>query len=85
MRPLGALVPDRDCVARGLPYHLGDGWFGGFLPLIATAVTTSAWATENFGGYSIYTGLIYPIGICIVTLVVGGLFIRETQGHQIDV
>ena len=38
-----------------LPYHLGNGWFGGFLPLIATAVTTSAWAQATFGANAIYT------------------------------
>ena len=35
--------------SMSLPYHLGNGWFGGFLPLIATATTTSAWAAANFG------------------------------------
>ena len=33
---------------------------------------------------AIYTGLLYPIAVCLVTLVVGGLFIRETRGHRID-
>ena len=70
--------------SMSLPYHLGNGWFGGFLPLIATAVTTSAWATSSFGGAAIYWGLAYPIFICLTTLVVGGLLIRETQGHKID-
>jgi MFS family permease len=70
--------------SMSLPYHLGNGWFGGFLPLIATAVTTSAWARESFGGAAIYTGLIYPIAICLMTLVIGGLFIRETKDHRID-
>jgi len=70
--------------SMSLPYHLGNGWFGGFLPLIATAVTASAWAKTTFGGGSIYTGLIYPIGICIVTLIVSSLFIRETKDHKID-
>ena len=67
-----------------LPYHLGNGWFGGFLPLIATAVTTSAAAKEAFGGASIYAGLIYPIAIALVTVVVGGLLIQETKDHKID-
>jgi hypothetical protein len=67
-----------------LPYHLGNGWFGGFLPLIATAVTTSAWAADNFGANARYTGLIYPIAVCLVTLVIGSLFIRETKDHRID-
>lgn len=70
--------------SMSLPYHLGNGWFGGFLPLIATAVTSSAWAKERFGEGAIYTGLLYPIGVCVVTLVVGGLFLRETKGHKID-
>ena len=70
--------------SMSVPYHLGNGWFGGFLPLIATAVTASAWAKESFGTGAIYTGLIYPIAVCVVTLIVGGLFIRETKDHQID-
>ena len=70
--------------SMSLPYHLGNGWFGGFLPLIATAVTTSAWARQNFGEGAIYTGLLYPIAICLMTVVVGGLFIKETKDHKID-
>ena len=70
--------------SMSLPYHLGNGWFGGFLPLIATAVTTSAWAQTTFGPNAIYTGLAYPIAICVMTLVVGGLFVRETKDHKID-
>jgi MFS family permease len=70
--------------SMSLPYHLGNGWFGGFLPLIATSVTTSAWAKATFGSGAIYAGLIYPIVVCLVTLVVGGLFIRETKDHVID-
>jgi MFS family permease len=70
--------------SMSLPYHLGNGWFGGFLPLIATAVTTSAWANTTFGAGSIYTGLIYPISVALLTVIVGGLFIRETKHHKID-
>jgi MFS family permease len=70
--------------SMSLPYHLGNGWFGGFLPLIATAVTTSAWAREAFGAGAIYTGLIYPIAVCVMTVIVGGLFVRETKDHRID-
>jgi MFS family permease len=70
--------------SMSLPYHLGNGWFGGFLPLIATAVTTSAWARETFGEGAIYTGLVYPIAVCLMTLVIGGLYIRETKDHRID-
>ena len=70
--------------SMSLPYHLGNGWFGGFLPLIATAVTTSAWARATFGESAIYAGLIYPIVVCVMTAVIGGLFIHETKDHRID-
>jgi MFS family permease len=70
--------------SMSLPYHLGNGWFGGFLPLIATALTTSAWARETFGPAAIYAGLIYPIAVCLATVAIGGLFITETKDHKID-
>lgn len=70
--------------SMSVPYHLGTGWFGGFLPLIATAVTASAWAQAHFGGSAMYAGLIYPTLVCIMTLVIGGLFIPETKDHRID-
>jgi MFS family permease len=70
--------------SMSLPYHLGNGWFGGFLPLIATATTTSAWAAREFGAYAMYSGLLYPIAVCLVTLTIGGLFIHETKDHRID-
>src|SRR4029434_1138780 len=47
--------------SMSLPYHIGNGWFGGMLPLLATAIV--AW-TGN-----IYAGLYYPIGIALVTVV----------------
>jgi MFS family permease len=70
--------------SMSVPYHLGNGWFGGFLPLIATAVTASAWAKGALGPNAIYMGLAYPIGICIITIIVGGIFIKETKDHHID-
>ena len=70
--------------SMSLPYHLGNGWFGGFLPLIATATTTSLWAQEVFGSGAIFTGLIYPIAICLMTVAVGVPLIRETKDHKID-
>jgi MFS family permease len=70
--------------SMSLPYHLGNGWFGGFLPLIATAATTSQWARSAFGNEKIYAGLIYPIAVCLMTVAVGGLYIRETKDHKID-
>ena len=61
--------------SMSLPYHIGNGWFGGMLPLLATAVV--AW-TGN-----IYAGLYYPIGVAIMTLVIGTLFLRETKDRDI--
>ena len=58
-----------------IPYHIGNGWFGGFLPLIAAAVLA---ATGN-----LYAGLAYPIIVALVTVVIGGLFIRETRHVRI--
>ena len=70
--------------SMSLPYHLGNGWFGGFLPLIATSVTASTWARAAFGENAIYTGLIYPMVVCLVTVVVGAFLVRETRSHKIS-
>jgi hypothetical protein len=59
------------------PYHIGAGWFGGMLPLLATAIVAS---TGN-----IYNGLWYPIAVGVMTTVVGGLFLRDTKGIDIMV
>jgi hypothetical protein len=64
-----ALVGD---TSMSLPYHIGNGWFGGMLPLLATAVVA---ATGD-----IYAGLWYPIGVAVMTLVVGGIFLKDTKG-----
>jgi MFS family permease len=70
--------------SMSLPYHLGLGWFGGFLPLIATATSTSDWAQETFGSNAIYTGFIYACGVCVMTAIIGSLLIKETKDHKID-
>jgi MFS family permease len=70
--------------SMSLPYHLGNGWFGGFLPLIATALTTSQWARDTFGAGAIFSGLIYPVAVCLMTALVGGLLLHETKDHRID-
>jgi len=54
-----------------LPYHFGNGYFGGWLPFIATALVAS---TGN-----IYAGLWFPIGIALMTFVVGMIFLKETN------
>ena len=61
--------------SMSLPYHIGNGWFGGMLPLLATAVVA---ATGN-----IYNGLWYPIGVAVMTVVIGLLFLRDTRGVDI--
>ncbi|CAN5664864.1 MFS transporter [soil metagenome] len=58
-----------------IPYHIGNGWFGGFLPLIAA---TLAAATGNP-----LAGLAYPIAIALMTVVIGGLYVRETKDVRI--
>jgi MFS family permease len=58
-----------------VPYHLGNGWFGGFVPLIATGIVA---ATGN-----IYAGLAYPIIVALMTAFVGWFFIPETFRRRI--
>ncbi|OUM00226.1 MFS transporter [Variovorax sp. JS1663] len=61
--------------SMSLPYHIGNGWFGGLLPTTAFAIVAS---TGNM-----YNGLWYPIIIAGMTLVVGTLFVRETKDVDI--
>ena len=61
--------------SMSLPYHIGNGWFGGMLPLLATAVV----AAQG----DIYAGLWYPIIVAVMTLVIGTLFLRDTKGVDI--
>jgi len=58
-----------------LPYHIGNGVFGGLLPLIGLSLCAR---TGN-----IYAGLYYPIIVAAITLVVGSLFLKETHGTRI--
>ena len=62
--------------SMSLPYHIGNGWFGGMLPLTATAMVA---ATGD-----IYYGLWYPIVVATITLVIGTLFLRETYKRDIS-
>jgi Sugar (and other) transporter len=62
--------------AMSLPYHIGNGWFGGFLPTTTFAMVA---ATGN-----IYYGLWYPIVVAGLTLVIGLLFLPETFKRSID-
>jgi MFS family permease len=61
--------------SMSLPYHIGNGWFGGFLPTTAFAIVA---ATGD-----IYSGLYYPIAIALLTVVVGAVFVHETKDVDI--
>jgi len=61
--------------AMSLPYHVGNGWFGGFLPTTAFAMVA---ATGD-----IYYGLWYPIVVASMTFVIGTLFLKETRHRTI--
>ncbi len=58
-----------------LPYHIGNGWFGGFLPATVFAIVAT---TGN-----IYSGLWYPIGIAAMSFVIGLIFLPETKDRDI--
>ncbi len=62
--------------SMSLPYHIGNGWFGGFLPPIAFALVA-------FSG-NMYYGLRYPIIVALMTVVIGFLFLPETKDRQIQ-
>jgi MFS family permease len=61
--------------SMSLPYHIGNGWFGGLLPTIAFALVAQ--------NGNIYYGLWYPIVIAAATLVIGSLFLKETKDVDI--
>ncbi len=62
--------------SMSLPYHIGNGWFGGLLP-------TMSFALVAYKG-DIYYGLWYPIIIAVATAVIGILFVRETKDNDIN-
>ena len=62
--------------SMSLPYHIGNGWFGGFLPTISFAMVA---ATGNP-----YYGLWYPIAIALMTFVIGVLFLPETKDKPLE-
>jgi hypothetical protein len=61
--------------SMSLPYHIGNGWFGGLLPLLATAMVASSG--------DIYYGLWYVIGVSVMSLVIGTLFLRDRMDVDI--
>src|SRR5579863_6856080 len=62
--------------SMSLPYHIGNGWFGGFLPPIAFALVA-------YSG-NMYYGLRYPIIVALMTVVIGALFLPETKDRQVQ-
>ena len=62
--------------SMSLPYHIGNGWFGGFLPTTAFAIVA---LTGN-----IYSGLWYPVIVALITVIVGTLFLPETKDVDIS-
>ncbi|HVU26067.1 MAG TPA: MFS transporter [Opitutus sp.] len=62
--------------SMSLPYHIGNGWFGGFLPLIASSIVV-------FTG-DIYAGLWFPIAIAAMTLIVGWVALPETKDNDLS-
>ena len=61
--------------SMSLPYHIGNGWFGGFLPFTATFLSIAAG--------NIYQGLWYPIIIASMTFIIGALFLPETKNMDL--
>ncbi len=61
--------------SMSLPYHIGNGWFGGFLPVTSFAIVA---ATGN-----IYNGLWYPIVVAVMTAIIGTFFLRETKDQKL--
>src|SRR5260370_16657269 len=78
--PIGAwlveLFPTRiRYTGMSLPYHIGNGWFGGFLPATVFAIVA---ATGN-----IYSGLWYPIVVACMSFVVALIFLPEAKDRAI--
>jgi len=66
-----------------LPYHIGNGYLGGFLPLIATALVAAAFNNPALVKYAPFMGLIFPVSVAIITFIVGTSLLRETKNNSI--
>lgn len=62
--------------SMSVPYHIGNGIFGGLVPFISTALVA---ATGN-----LYAGLWYPVGIAALTLLIGGLLLKERDQETVE-
>ena len=77
--PMAALLVDLfpariRYTSLSLSYHLGNGWFGGILPLVATSIVAVSG--------NIYYGLWYPVGVALMSFIVGVLFLRERSSER---
>ncbi len=61
--------------SMSLPYHVGNGWFGGMLPLVATAIV----ATSG----NIYAGLLYPVGVAAIGFIIGLILLPDRRGSEL--
>lgn len=68
-----------------VPYHIGNGIFGGLVPLISTAMV--AWAATQPTGFlqehSIYFGLVYPVVIALITFIIGSLSMKDVRNVRL--
>jgi hypothetical protein len=58
-----------------LPYHIGNGWFGGLLPATAFAIVAH--------NGNIYSGLWYPVIVALATVVIGALLVKDDRGRDL--
>lgn len=75
--------------SMSLPYHIGNGIFGGLTPFIATAMAAlavarpDAWYSRLAGG-PMFVGLLYPMAVAAITVIIGLLLVRERRGVKLD-
>jgi len=70
--------------SMSLPYHIGNGIFGGMTPFIATALFELSKTDSNPGGNP-FVGLWYPIGVAAVCFVIGMIFLKTKESHNMEV
>ena len=74
--------------SMSVPYHFGNGWFGGLIPVLATALVAAFAPTKAgpspLGDNYIYVGLAFPIIVALITFVVGTTRLPETRGVDLQ-
>jgi MFS family permease len=69
--------------SMSLPYHVGNGIFGGLTPFIATYLVEKTKLMPGLAAYSPYAGLVYPISIALMTTVVGAIYLKESRHAEL--